>query len=179
MVMAFFKRLSSPSNELEMKSIEYRGGVVTFRIPAHWKEEYSDTEGGMFYGRSSRSGTLRLSIVTVAKPMQAGPTSALDVLEVIVNGLKNNGVMGITKERKDGNGLFKYEEAASERGRRITIFYCILVNPVQPYHARVATFSYTIVASERDKSQVQRELAMLDAEIQGASFSPQLGIVAE
>ena len=32
-----------------MKSIVYRGGVVTFRIPAHLREEYSDIEGGMFY----------------------------------------------------------------------------------------------------------------------------------
>jgi hypothetical protein len=32
-----------------MKTIVYRGGVVTFRIPAHWQEEYSDIEGGTFY----------------------------------------------------------------------------------------------------------------------------------
>jgi DNA-binding IscR family transcriptional regulator len=33
--------------------------------------------------------------------------SALDVLETIVNGLRNAGVVGTRKERKDGNALFK------------------------------------------------------------------------
>jgi hypothetical protein len=179
MFVAFFKRFFSTPREPEMKSIEHRGGVVTFRIPAHWREEYSDIEGGIFYGDHSHSGTLRLSIITVAKPIQAKPASALDVLETIVMGLKNDGVVGTTEVLKDGNALFKYEEATSERGRRLTIFYWIVVNPVQPHHARVATFSFTILASQRDKSQVQRDLEMLGAEIEAASFSPKLGLVAE
>jgi hypothetical protein len=177
--MAFFKRLSSQPKEPAMKSIVYRGGVVTFRIPARWREEYSDIEGGMFYVDHSHSGTLRLTIITVAKPKQVQFPSALDVLETIVNGLRNAGVVGTTKERKDGNALFKYEEATSEQGRRLTIFYWIVVNPVQPHHARVATFSYTILAGQRNQSQVQHDLEMLDAEIEAASFSPHLGVVAE
>jgi hypothetical protein len=67
----------------------YRGGIVTFRIPAHWCEEYSDMEGGTFYGDHSQSGTLRLTIITVEKPKQGQSPSALDVLETIVNGLKS------------------------------------------------------------------------------------------
>jgi hypothetical protein len=162
-----------------MRLIAYRGGIVTFRIPAHWREGYSDSEGGIFYGDHSHSGTLRLSIITVSKPIQAKPASALDVLETIINSLKNDGVAGTTEELKDGNALFKYEEATSERGRRLTIFYWIVVSPVRPHHARVATFSYTILASQRDKSQVQHELEMLGTEIQAASFSSQLGLAAE
>ena len=103
-------------------------------------------------------GLLRLTIITVAKPKQVQSPSALDVLETIVNGLRNAGVVGTTKERKDGSALFKYEEATSEQGRRLTIFYWIIVNPVQPHHARVATFSYTIFAGQRNQSQVQHDL---------------------
>jgi hypothetical protein len=162
-----------------MKSIVYRGGVVTFGIPAHWREEYSDMEGGMFYEDHSHSGTLRLKIITAAKPKPVQFASALDVLETIVSRLRNDGVVGTTKERKDGNALFKYEEATSEQGRRLTIFYWIVVNPVQTSHVRVATFSYTILAEQRNQSQVQHDLEMLDAEIEAASFSSQLGVVAE
>jgi hypothetical protein len=61
----------------------------------------------------------------------------------------------------------------------LTIFYWIVVNPVPPHHARVATFSYTILVGQRNRSQVQRDLEMLEAEIEVASFSPQLGVVAE
>ena len=40
-----------PSDKENMKSIGYRGGVVRFRIPADWKEEYEEQGGGQ--GRHS------------------------------------------------------------------------------------------------------------------------------
>lgn len=161
-----------------MKSIAYRGGVVTFRIPVHWREEYSDLEGGTFYGDHSESGTLRLTVITVSKPEQMQPPSALDMLEMIVNRMRNDGVVGTTIERKDGNAIFKYEEAASERGMPLTIFYWLVVNPVAPRHGRIVTCSYTVLAGQRNRPQVQHELRMLDAEIEAAAFSERLGVVA-
>ncbi|HMI53316.1 MAG TPA: hypothetical protein VK525_17510 [Candidatus Saccharimonadales bacterium] len=32
-----------------LKTINYRGGVVRFRIPADWVEEYEEAGGGTFY----------------------------------------------------------------------------------------------------------------------------------
>src|SRR5258707_244442 len=142
-----------------MKSIVYRGGVVTFRIPAHWREEYSDTEGGTFYEDHRDSGTLRLKIITMTTSKQPG--SSMDMLQAVVNGLKSN-VEGTTKHRKDGNAIFKYEEAAFEHGRRLTIFYWVVANPSPPRHARVITFSYTILAEQRNQRQVLHDLEMLD-----------------
>ncbi|MBK8594774.1 MAG: hypothetical protein IPN83_04160 [Holophagales bacterium] len=40
-----------------MKSITYRGGLVTFRIPRHWVEEYEEDGGGTFYEDRPDSGT--------------------------------------------------------------------------------------------------------------------------
>lgn len=162
-----------------MKSIAYRGGLVTFRIPAHWREEYSDLEGGTFYGNDSDSGTLRLTIITVSQHKQVQPPSPLAVLESLVNGLRNEGVVGTTNERKDGTVIFKYQQATSERGVRLTIFYWITVNAVPPHHARIATFSYTIPHRKRHRSQVQHDVEMLESEIEAASFSAELGVVAE
>jgi len=161
-----------------MKVIVYRGGVVTFRVPAHWREEYSDTDGGMFYGDYPDSGTLRLKVstMTAPKPLQSG--SATDVLQVVADGLKNHGVKVTTKGRKDGNAVLKYEEAAVEQDMRLTICYWVVANPLPPRHARVATFSYTILAERRNKRQIQRELEMLEAEIEAATFSPDRGVVA-
>lgn len=176
--MGFFNRIFSPPKEPVMKSIAYRGGV-TFRIPAHWREEYSNLEGGMFYADHSDSGTLRLTIMTLAKPKLAQSPSALDMLEVIVNRLRNDGVVGVTKERKDGNAFFKYEQIISEEGVRLTIFNWIVANSLPPNRARVATFSYTILASQRNRLRIQRDLEILDAEIEAASFSERLGVVAE
>jgi hypothetical protein len=177
--MVFFKKFSTPPKDPAMKSIVYRGGVVTFRIPTHWREEYSDIEGGMFYADDSDSGTLRLTIITVAAPKQVQSRSGFDVLQMIMNGLRSEGVEGTIKGREDGNAVFKYEQAGSERGRRLAIFYWIVANPVPPHHARVATFSYTILARQRNQSEIQHDLEMLDAEIEAASFSSQLGVIAE
>jgi hypothetical protein len=40
-----------------MKTIRYRGGIVTFRIPAPWTEEYEEKGGGIFYDKDNDSGT--------------------------------------------------------------------------------------------------------------------------
>ena len=82
-------------------------------------------------------------------------------------------------ERNDGNAVFKYEEAASERGMPLAIFYWLVVNPVAPRHGRIATFSYTVLARHRNRPQVQHDLQMLAAEIDAASFSERLGVVGE
>ena len=77
--------------------------------------------------------------------------------------------------REDGNALFRYEESASEQGRALTIFCWIIANPLPPHHARVVTFSYTVLAEHRNDPQLQHELAMLEAEIEAVRFSPELG----
>jgi len=53
----------------QMKTIEYRGGVVSFRIPSKWKEEYEEKGGGTFYEPVQDSGTLRLNIITFKAPV--------------------------------------------------------------------------------------------------------------
>jgi hypothetical protein len=45
------------------KTVNYRGGVVSFEIPEHWKEEYEPKGGGTFYEDRPDSGTLRLHVL--------------------------------------------------------------------------------------------------------------------
>lgn len=176
--MSFLKKFSSSFDESAMKTIVYRGGVVVFRIPARWREEYSDMEGGMFYEDRPNSGTLRLRIITMSSPKELESHSAIDVLHVVQNSLKGGNVKGTFTSRKDGNALLKYEQATSEQGRALMIFNWIIANPLPPGHARVATFSYTALAEQRNRRQLQRELEMLEAEIEAARFSPSLGVVS-
>ncbi len=175
--MPFWKKSTPSTNAPQMKTITYRGGIVTFRIPTHWREEYSETEGGMFYEDLPDSGTLRLTIITMTTPEGQDP-SALDVLRVVVNSLRKDGIEGTTKSRQDGNAVFRYEQASSEKGVRLAIFYRVVANPVPPNHARIATFSYAILAKHRNLPRTQNDRKMLDAEIDAASFSPELGVVA-
>jgi hypothetical protein len=121
------------------------------------------------------SGTLRLKIITMSTPKELQSISAMDLLQVVVNQLKNENVECTTKGRKDGNAVLKYEEAGFERGRSLTIFYWVVSNPLPPRHARAATFSYTILAEQRNRSQNQHDIEMLEAEIEAATFWPGLG----
>jgi hypothetical protein len=51
-----------------LKVITYRGGLVRFRIPAAWREEYEDAGGGIFYAPGDDTGTLRISVLTMEAP---------------------------------------------------------------------------------------------------------------
>lgn len=176
--MAFLKRFFSSTDQPAMKTIVYRGGVVKFRIPAQWREEYSDIEGGTFYEYRPGSGTLRLTILTLTAPRELQSDSAIDVLQSFVRAMKSEGVEGTTQVLKVGNAVFKYEQAGSERGVNLEIFYWIVANPLPPRRARVATFSYTILARQRNQSRVRRDLEMIEAEIEAAVFSPEPGVVS-
>jgi hypothetical protein len=162
-----------------MKSLVYRNGVVRFRIPLHWREEYSDIDGGTFYEDGPDSGALRMKIITLSTDEILHSGSARDILKVVEGGLKDEGVQGTVKDRKDGNALFKYEEAGRERGTRLTIFYWVVANPLPPHHARIITFSYTVLAKRRDDIATQRELEMLEEEIESATFSTELGAIPD
>ncbi len=176
--MGFLKRFLSSTDPPVMKTIAYRGGVVTFRIPAHWREKYTDDEGGMFYPLHPGSGILRLTILTVTAPRELQSDSAVDIVQSFVRAMKSDGVEGTTQVRKDGNAVFKYEQAGSERGANLEIFYWIVANPLPPRRARVAIFSYTILARRRNQPRVRRDLEMLEAEIEAAVFSPEPGVVS-
>lgn len=52
----------------ELKTVSYRGGVVSFRIPAHWREKYTPDGGGSFYEDPPDSPTFRLEVVTARAP---------------------------------------------------------------------------------------------------------------
>lgn len=124
------------------------------------------------------SGTLRLKVITVAIPKELEAGSAVDVLRVVQNGLESSNVEGTIIARDDGNALLKYEQSASEQGRALTNFYWIIANPLPPRHARVVTFSYTVLAEQRNEPELQRELEILETEIDAARFSPELGAVS-
>jgi hypothetical protein len=173
--MTFQKNPSSSPDEDAMKTIVYRGGVVTFRIPAHWREEYSDFDGGTFYVDQPDSGTLRLKIITMSTPEQPQSGFAIEMLQVIADRLKDEGVETTTQARQDGNAVLKYEEEGFEDGAWGTIFYWVIVNPLPPRHARSATFSYAILEKQRNHPQIKQDLEMLEAEIEAATFWPTLG----
>src|SRR3954471_16013798 len=75
-------RVSDPMDTVPLKTITYRGGLVRFRIPADWQEEYEEAGGGTFYAPDDQSGALRLNVLTMEAPPEKVVTypTAMEVL---------------------------------------------------------------------------------------------------
>ena len=53
---------------MELKSINYRGGLMQFSVPNVWIEEYDAKGPAMFYEDNDDSGTFRLNVLTFSAP---------------------------------------------------------------------------------------------------------------
>jgi len=151
-----------------MKTVNYGDGVVEFRVPASWKEEHTD-DGSTFYEDKRDSGTFRLHLITATAPAGSMPTSAADVLKTIGQ------AHGRAELLPNGNALARSEKSTVDRGYEIKIFYWFVANLVSPQNARIATFSYTILAKLERNPHVLAEVQMLDREIRVAEFATETG----
>jgi hypothetical protein len=172
--MNFLKKIflsggSRPKELTVMKTIGYRGGVVTFRIPASWKEEYSDTDGGTFYEDKPDSGTLRLKLITAESPSEITSDSATSLLNTL------RVVKGQAMRQPNGNAFARYEEESVDGGQKIKILYWLVANPVPPKHVRIATFSYTVLQGQERHSATLHDIQMLEKQILEARFATELG----
>jgi hypothetical protein len=149
-----------------MKTINFRGGVMEFRIPAIWKEEFSE-KGGVFYEDRPNSGIFRVMLTT----LQAAPGRQPSTVEIL-NPLPH--VNGTAEALPNGNAIATTEETAMDRDDVIKVYSWFLANCVPPHHIRIAIFSYAILRNEDDLPKTRCELIMLDTEIRLAAFSPDL-----
>jgi anaerobic selenocysteine-containing dehydrogenase len=84
-------------------------------------------------------------------------------------------VKGKATRQANGNVFARYEEESVDRGQKIKILYWLVANPVPPKHARIATFSYTIVQRKERDSVIMHDIQMLEKEILEARFATELG----
>lgn len=155
---------------IQMKEIQYRGGLVTFSVPKHWVEEYEPDGGGMFYENAPDTGTLRLNVITAKSPKPLSNDAAFEEL-VAMKTVKADSVQRL----KNGNAIATSIQHSSEQGQAITLFWWHVTNPVRPSHLRIANFSYTVLTSQEATDTVKRELQLLTESIKNAKFHPTLG----
>ena len=157
----------------KMKTISYRGGIVEFRIPVSWKEEYSDTDGGAFYEDKPDSGTFRIKVITLKSAPNTNGNSPVQVLNSLAGSLKLP--QGKSEQLSENVALFQYEQSNIDRGQSIKIIYWVIANTIPPSHARIVTFSYTILANQEQNSQTKEEVKMLDGEVRTSKFATTTG----
>jgi hypothetical protein len=154
-----------------MKQIDYRGGILSFRIPAVWVEEYRN-DHAMFYEDRAERGTLRLTLITVERATNSpDPVTIRNLVAFVRDITKHNN----PEVLENGNVLCRYTREACEDGEPIVVHYWEIGNPVGSSHVRLAIFSFALSADCSSDPENVRQIAMLDEELPAAQFSPALG----
>ena len=156
----------------DMKTIRYRGGVVAFRIPANWEEEYGEDGGGTFYDADTDSGTFRLSTLLLKHENPVTTHVAREAAE-----RRAAAESGTVTDLGGGNWMVEYVHRVEEDGEPLTIRYWEIANPVPPSHLRVAQFSYTVRTEliEAGDEYALGELELLGREVRACTFAPAVG----
>lgn len=158
------------ADSMEMKEIQYLGGLVTFSVPEHGVEAYEPGTGGVYYENAPNTGTLRLILVTEKSPTPLSEDAAFDEL-VAMKSVKAESVQRL----KNDNAIATSIRHGSEGGQAITLFFWHVANPVRPHHLRIAIFSYTVLAAQESSEGVRREVQLLTESIKDAKYHPTLG----
>ncbi|NWK57737.1 hypothetical protein HW115_19115 [Verrucomicrobiaceae bacterium N1E253] len=140
------------------KDILYRGGLVTFRIPLDWEEEYDPSGGGTFYKDVLGSGTLRLNVLSFRR----GPNS-------------DNKPFDDFEPYHDGLYIKTESKGVVERGVSCILFSWQIAYRVEGGAYRMAIFTYSIESERLGGDDAQAELGMINELIEGAQFSRAIG----
>jgi hypothetical protein len=160
-------------DHFKLKTIVYRGGVATFRIPTDWQEEYEPSGGGTFYAPGDETGTLRLNVTTV----RVRADRILDAHDAEDFLLQFSAKYRVPVQTlRPGVAMIRYDLPAAERGHKLLIRYWQIAQVIPPHHIRQSLFSYTILARLSDDWLIQQELAMLEGEVSAATFAPEVGV---
>ena len=149
-----------------MKTVSYRDGLVTFEIPDNWIEDTDDETPGLFYEDVAEAGILQLSITTATNPN----TVTTEMLTAMLDSLTKSKTKSL-ETLTNGNVALSYVTPSKEDEQLRVIFFWILGNLVPPNQARIATFSYTVLAANAAGFGTQRTIAQLDKSIRNAIFS--------
>ena len=158
----------------DLKTIVYRGGVVRFRIPADWHEEYEPAGGGTFYAPGDETGTLRLNIATFGAP--ADKTLSANDAEGFLAPFASKYRVPVQTLRP-GVAMIRYDLPAKDRGRKFKIRYWQVAQVIPSGHVRRFLFSYTVLAKLFDDWLLRHEMDLLEREFSMAEFAPVLGQV--
>ncbi|MFT5522425.1 MAG: hypothetical protein ACI9HK_000369 [Pirellulaceae bacterium] len=151
------------SDSIELKTIAYRGGVVTFRVPADWIEEYEESGGGAFYADADDSPTLRLNIIDMESPRPVDENTPIEIL-----GIRATETGGEVIRLDAGNAVIAYQVGGDDESA--VFYYWELANAVLPQHATVAVFSLEISHSKKSQPEIAELLKLVDCEIRACEF---------
>jgi hypothetical protein len=157
-----------------LKTIQYRGGIARFQVPATWVEEYEPRGGGTFYEPGDDTGTLRINVLGFEKP-DDGRLASTDAFEL----LTATRPASETERLPNGTAISRYVAKGLENGEHLLLYRWEILVCVSATHYRIVVFTYTIVAGQERAPQMQDELKLLDRSITSGEYPPLEGIAGD
>lgn len=153
-----------------LKEINFNDGVIKFKIPSNWKEEYGKDGKGAFYEDAPDTGTLRLQVITMEAPSDAkGNLLVLALSSIPDVDQQDIEMLG------NGNALAHAVQRSDEDGKEYTLYWWYLANYVPPNFVRMANYSYAILTSKENDKKTKEEVGLLARQIKKAVFRVGLG----
>jgi hypothetical protein len=144
-----------------LKTISYRGGLVTFRVPERWKEQYESDGGAEFFDDVAGSPTLRLNVISAHRPGVTLDTAAETLLDYCKSPTQ-------IEQLEPGAALTRFSEEDVERGERLIITYWLVAQAVPPEQVRIANFSWSILERHKNHVAFSRDFQLIESEIRTA-----------
>ena len=163
----------APMEPRTLKTINYRGGVVRFRIPSEWVEEYEEAGGGTFYKPGDNDGgTLRLEIISAS----AQPDKLVTVESLTDLFASDSAKYGVTPHPLGDSALIlRYDMPQEERGRSLMIRVWRIFQALPPNNLRHALFTYTLPSERFNQPDYIAEMEFLDREISAVQLATVVG----
>jgi hypothetical protein len=149
-----------------MKQIFFQGGIAQFSLPSSWVEEYEQDGSGTFFDEKPVSGTLRIKVLEVKKQ----PTltheikTAFDFIEEI-------GKKRAIRILSNDVALARSKEKAAEAGKNLSLYFWHIGVKLTTNHFRLIVFTYTILESQEDDTNVRQELDLVNKSISEGRFT--------
>tara|TARA_R110002111_G_scaffold204953_3_gene269687 strand:- start:53649 stop:54107 length:459 start_codon:yes stop_codon:yes gene_type:complete len=149
---------------IKTKEINYRG-ILKFRIPVNWVEEYDEEHGGSFYEDSLKSGTLRLKVISLKTFVDSSSLDATTILNEIIPKGSESTIL------PNKNAFKMFYEQTVDSGHEITIYYWSLVQYIKPNKVRLCNFSFTILTDRLGAKSIFKEIEFITEQIKSAEFT--------
>jgi len=139
-----------------MKLINYKDGIVSFRLPEDWKEEYYKDNEAAFYRDDPDSGTLKINLISLLQDdTTEGYTLTSESGMHVEEGFPLKEDIKYTEEDGDNRLVYSW---------KVTV-------PVNDTNRRVILFSYTILVQQENNPVIQQELNFVRNTILTAHYS--------
>jgi hypothetical protein len=169
--------MRSPTRPVrEWREIAYGGGLLRFKIPAHWVEEYDKDESTAFHEPGDEERTLFVHVIKMEMPL--GPESCEDQLAGSMARMAE-GKNTECKTLPNGNLLMFHTVDGHDRGRDVRFYRWVIGSALPPGHARIATFTYCQPRSVAESREVKEFLCSIGRQLEETQFAPMLGVTPQ